>query len=286
MLDRKLVFVSGKGGVGKSAVTASLAILAARRGLQVLVIGMVEDIGVASHFASEGLGYAHHRVRPGIDALSVVRDEALAEYLKLQLRVPRATPTKVLTRALNVLAETAPGVREIVTIGKPVFEFWQAKYDLVLVDAPPLGQLFSYLRAPNTIADLVPAGPIRRQAAQMHDALIDSDATSLVLVATPEELPVLETLAALERMETEPIIHLEAVVANRLLPVLDVASNEIGALPSGPHREAAMHHQSLQAQQTQWLESLPDGPRLPYLFGVRTAGEVAELLADEWDPQL
>lgn len=286
MLDRKLVFVSGKGGVGKSAVTASLAILAARRGMRVLVIGMVEDIGVASHFATEGLGYAHHRVRPGVDALAVFRDEALDEYLRLQLRVPRQTPTKILTRALNVLAETAPGIREIVTIGKPVFEFWQAGYDLVLVDAPPLGQLFSYLRAPNTIADLVPAGPIRRQAAQMHDALIDSETTSLVLVATPEELPALETLAALERLETEPIIHLEAVVTNRLLATLDITADAIAALPTGPHREAAAHHQALQTQQAQWLSALPTGPQLPYLFGVRTAGEVAELLADFWDAQI
>jgi anion-transporting ArsA/GET3 family ATPase len=286
MLDRKLVFVSGKGGVGKSAVTASLALLAARRGQQVLVIGMVEEVGVASHFAIEQLGYAHHRVRPGIDALAVFRDQALDEYLRLQLRVPRATPTKMLTRALDVLAETAPGVREIVTIGKPVFELWQARYDLVLVDAPPLGQLFSYLRAPNTIADLVPAGPIRQQAARMHDALSDEETTSLVLVSTPEELPVLETLAALERIEAEPVIRLEAVVANRLLPELAVTAETIATLPVGAHREAAMHHQALRAQHQQWLESLPKGPRLPYLFGIHTAGEVAEQLSDIWDAQI
>ena len=283
MLDRKLIFVSGKGGVGKSAVSASLAILAARRGLRVLVVGMVEDLGVASHFAIEHLTYAPRRARPGIDALAVYRDEALDEYLRLQLHVPRAAPTKVLTRALNVLAETAPGIREIVTLGKPVFEMWKGEYDLVLVDAPPLGQLFSYLRAPNTIADLVPAGPIQRQANQMHNALVDGETTSLVLVTTPEELPVLETTAALERLDDEPVITLAAVVTNRVLPELDVSSEQITALPDGPHRGAAIHHQALFAQQARWIEALPVGPRLPYLFGLRTAGEVAERLADDWD---
>lgn len=283
MLDRKLVFVSGKGGVGKSAVSASLAILAARRGLRVLVVGMVEDLGVASHFAIEHLTYAPRRARPGIDALAVYRDEALDEYLRLQLHVPRAAPTKVLTRALNVLAETAPGIREIVTLGKPVFEMWKGEYDLVLVDAPPLGQLFSYLRAPNTIADLVPAGPIQRQATQMHNALVDAAITSLVLVTTPEELPVLETTAALERLDNEPVITLSAVVTNRVLSELDVAPEQIAALPDGPHRGAAVHHQALYAQQARWINELPTGPRLPYLFGLRTAGEVAERLADEWD---
>ena len=283
MLDQKLIFVSGKGGVGKSAVTASLALLAARRGLRVLVIGMVEDIGVASHFAIEHLTYAPRRARPGVDALAVYRDEALDEYLRLQLHVPRAAPTKVLTRALNVLAETAPGIREIVTLGKPVFEMWKAQYDLVLVDAPPLGQLFSYLRAPNTIADLVPAGPIQRQARQMHDALGDAATTSLLLVATPEELPTLETVAALDRLESEPVITLSGVVTNRVLPELEVAGELVATLPDGPHRGAAVHHQALYAQQERWLEALPDGPRLSYLFGMRTAGEVAERLADEWD---
>jgi len=286
MLDRKLIFVSGKGGVGKSAVTASLALLAARRGLRVLVVGMVESIGVASHFGIDRLTYAAHRAHPGIDALAVYRDEALDEYLRLQLHVPRAAPTKVLTRALNVLAETAPGIREIVTLGKPVFEMWKGEYDLVLVDAPPLGQLFSYLRAPNTIADLVPAGPIQRQAHKMHDALVDATATSLILVTTAEELPVLETVETLDQLEVEPVITLAATVTNRVLPDLEVSARVLADLPEGPHRGAAIHHQALFDQQQRWLEALPTGLRLPYLFGLRTAGEVAERLADEWDEQI
>jgi anion-transporting ArsA/GET3 family ATPase len=286
MLDRKLTFVSGKGGVGKSAVTASLALLAVRRGLRVLVVGMVEGIGAASHLAAEQLGYRPHRVRPGLDALAVNRSEALDEYLRLQLHVPRATPTKVLTRALSVLAETAPGIREIVTIGKPVFEMWQGRYDLVLVDAPPLGQLFSYLRAPTTIADLVPAGPIRAQSERMSSALADPETSSLILVATPEELPVLETQGALAELADEPVIDLAGVVANRILPELSLSTAQIQTLPDGPHRAAATHHAAAQTQQTRWLAEFPDGPRLPYLFGIHTAAEVAEQLAHVWDTQI
>lgn len=283
MLDRKLVFVSGKGGVGKSAVTASLALLASRRGLRVLAVGMVEGLGLAGHFGVDHLDYSPSRVRSGIEALTVYRDEALDEYLRLQLHVPRATPTKVLTRALNVLAETAPGIREIVTIGKPVFELWQSRYDLVLVDAPPLGQLFSYLRAPNTIADLVPSGPIQRQTNRMRESLADPQLTSLVLVTTPEELPVLETQATLDRISVEPVITLDSVVVNRLLDELPVDTAEVAELPDGPHRAAAEHHVTTYQQQQRWLQAIEAGPRLPYLFGLHTAGEVAEQLADVWD---
>ena len=286
MLDRKLTFISGKGGVGKSAAVASLALLAARRGLRVLVVGMVEGIGVATHLATETLTYTPRRVRPGVDALAVNRSDALDEYLRLQLHVPRAAPTKVLSRALSVLAETAPGIREIVTIGKPVFELWQGRYDLILVDAPPLGQLFSYLRAPSTIADLVPAGPIRNQAARMRNALLDVDTTSLLLITTPDELPVLETKEALDQLIAEPVVDLAAVVTNRVLPELELTPAEIETLPEGPHRAAAHHHHAVQTQQQRWLPEISAGPHLPYLFGLHTAGEVAERLADVWDEQI
>jgi anion-transporting ArsA/GET3 family ATPase len=283
MIDWRMVFVSGKGGVGKSAITASLALSEARRGGRVLVIGMVESIGAASHLSAQPLGYEPRRVRPGIDALAVNRSEALDEYLRLQLPVPKAAPTRVLTRALSVLAETAPGVREIVTIGKPVYEMWRSNYDLVLVDAPPLGQLFSYLRAPSTIAELVPAGPIRAQAERMSAALGDPEAAALIIVTTPDELPVRETQELLGQIEAEPVIRLAGVVANRVLPDLSLTDTEIDTLPSGPHQDAARHHHEVYTRQQRWLNELPDGPRLPYLFGIHTAGEVGEKLADVWE---
>lgn len=282
MIDRKMTFVSGKGGVGKSAITAALALAAARRGLRVLVIGMVQSIGVAAHLATEPLWYEPRRIRSGVDALCVNRSDALDEYLRLQLRVPKAAPTRALTRALSVLAETAPGVREIVTIGKPIYEMWRSDYDLILVDAPPLGQLFSYLRAPATIAGLVPAGPVRAQAERLGAALCDPELVSLVLVTTPEELPVRETEAALNQLEVEPLIPLVALVANRVLPDIELTAADLETLPEGPHHAAARHHLAAQDQQQRWLAQLPPGPRLPYLFGIHTAGEVAEKLADEW----
>lgn len=281
-----MVFVSGKGGVGKSAMAASLAIEAARRGRRVLVIGMIENLGIAAHLGSDALSYEAHQIRSGLNALAVNRSDGLDEYLRLQLRVPRPAPTKVLTRALSVLAETAPGVREIITIGKPVFEMWQGNYDIVIVDAPPLGQLFSYLRAPATIAELVPAGPIRMQAERMRAALEDPESSRLLLITTPAELPVLETRVLLDELEREPVIQLAGVVANRVLPDLGMSDDEIAQLSPGPHRAAAEHHRSVQQQQTRWLAELPDGLQFPYLFGVHTAGEVAEKLADLWDGQI
>lgn len=286
MLDRKLLFVSGKGGVGKSAVTASLAIVAARRGLRVLVIGMTEAMGISGHFSVESVGYAARRTRPGIELLAIERDAALDEYIRLQLRVPRPAPTKYLTRALGVLAETAPGVREIITIGKPIYETWRGNHDLVIVDAAPLGQLFSYLNAPRTIADLVPAGGIQHQALQMAETLRDPACSGLVLVTTPEELPTLETSEALSHLAATGPIDLVQLVANRVLAPLEGIDMEMISLPDGPHRAAAVLHASLHAEQQRWLAELPTDTSLPYLFGIRTAGEVTEHLAHIWDAML
>jgi hypothetical protein len=117
----------------------------------------------------------------------------------------------------------------------------------------------------------------------MRDSLADPEATSLVLVTTPEELPVLETMATLERLEIEPVVRLETLVINRLLDPLEVPERDLATLPAGPHLAAARHHHATYSQQQRWLNALPSSPELPYLFGIHTAGEVAEQLADVWD---
>ncbi len=283
MLDRRLLFVSGKGGVGKSAVTAALATVAARRGRRVLVMGLVDHIGLASHFGVDHLSYRAQEIRPGLFALAVDRSSALDEYLRLQVPTPKAAPTGPITAALAAVVDTVPGVREIVSIGKPIYELWQDEWDLVIVDAVPLGQLISYLRAPITIRDLVPSGRVREQAARMRAALLDPSTSGLVLVVTPEELPVAETVQALDQLADEPVIDVAGITVNRVLPPLD--SIDIAALPPGPHADAAMLHTQLVAEQASWLASLPRDVELPYLFGLHTPPEVAARLADEWEDQ-
>ncbi|NNC75574.1 MAG: P-loop NTPase [Acidimicrobiia bacterium] len=278
MLDSHLVVVSGKGGVGKSAVAAALALQAASHGARVLVVGLTEPLGLAEHLGVERLTYEAREIHPGVSALALDRPAALDEYIRLQLRVPRAAPTAQLTRALTVLAETAPGIREIVTMGKPVFEVWSERWDHVIVDAPPLGQLASYLRAPQTVASIVPGGRVRDQATAMAEVLAQD--SELVLVATPAELPVNETLEAVAMLEGEGVIPVSAVVANRVVEPLDVTNRSLSRLPEGPHREAVSLHTAVAADQTYWLAELDPAIRLPYLFGLLTPFEVAARIAD------
>jgi len=280
MDDRRLIFVSGKGGVGKSAVTAALARRAARRGEHVLAIGMVESLGLAAHFGVDALEYEPHQVHTGIDAVAINRTKALDEYLRLQLHLPRAAPVGQASKVFQVFVDVAPGVREIISMGKPIFETWQGHYDKVIVDSPPLGQLFSYLRAPATIAQTVPTGAVQDQALRMRDTLGDPTISALVMVTLAEELPVMETAEALDDLATEPVIDLAALVVNRVLAPLGIESSAVASLPPSPQRDAALLHDNLTTDQQPWLEMLPSGPRLPYLFGFLTPGEVAARLVD------
>ena len=279
MFEHELLIVSGKGGVGKSAVAAAIARTAARTGKRVLAIGLVDSLGLASHLGAESLTYQPREVIPGVFTFAVDRAQALDEYLKAQLRVPRAAPTRQLTRALQALVDTAPGVREIISMGKPLFEMWKEVWDLVIVDAPPIGQLDSYLRAPATIGGLVPTGMIAEQATRMAQTL-RSDTTGLVVVATPEELPVIETRDVLETVKAEDLIGVAAVMANRVLPPLDVTAAVLESIQGTATAAAAHHHLGSFERQQRWLAELPAGPRLPYLFGLLTPGEVAAQLGE------
>jgi anion-transporting ArsA/GET3 family ATPase len=276
----RLLFVSGKGGTGKSAVAAALAIDAARRGSTVLAVDMEGSPGLGEHLRWPDLRYTPVETRPGLWAMSMDRPTALDEYLKLQLHVPLGAPTRQIAGALTVLADTAPGVREIISIGKPVYETWRGMWDIVIVDAPSLGQFQSYLRAPATIAELVPTGNVRRQAAKLAATLRNPDTTSVVLVTTPAELPVRETSEAVAILERESLSPRPTVVMNRTLAPSGISGTDITTMPTGSARDAALLQVTMEGEQDIWSRSLPHRYRLPLLRGVVTPGEVSIHLSD------
>jgi anion-transporting ArsA/GET3 family ATPase len=185
-----------------------------------------------------------------------------------------------LARAFDALASTAPGIREVITMGKVLYEVRQRRWDLVVADAPATGQIGSHLVAPRTVAELVPTGRIKGQAGWMDAILGDPERTALLLVTLAEELPVNETKETLGWLDEHQVIHVLPPVVNRVLPKLEVAAATVRRLEEGPVRAAAELHRSLYAGQQEWLDELPAGPRLPYLFGLNTPGEVAMRLSD------
>jgi len=226
LLARRLVIVTGKGGTGKTTVTASLGVAAAERGRRVLLVEVGRDEQLATLFDPAGppAGYAGREVHPGVTALRIDPFEALGEYLALQLGVSAPVALVLRNRGFRQLMDAAPGWRELITLGK-VWHLEQqrtpdgrARWDLIVVDAPATGHGVSFLSAPRVVVSAVRSGPLRRHAAQV-EALVEDPARTLLLpVALPEELPVRETLELVERVRRDVGIRVDRVVVNAILP--------------------------------------------------------------------
>ncbi|HXQ19458.1 MAG TPA: ArsA family ATPase [Acidimicrobiales bacterium] len=309
LLDLRLVFVTGKGGVGKTTVAGALALLAAQRAKRVLVCEVDPTGALSALFEVAPTGFTPREVAPGLFAMSMDTEASLREYLKLSLRVPLVGRIGPLAKAFDFVATAAPGVREILTTGKFCFEVREGHYDLVVVDAPATGHVVSLLAAPQAINDLVKVGLIRSQTDWILDILSDPQRTGVVAVTTPEEMPVAETLELTGRLASETSVTLSAVIVNRVLPELFGRREEavfdrlcepeltaqLSAAAGGDARpilEGARLAVSLRRAKAVYLDALRSGldPAvplllLPYLFtrfpGLRTTRQVASALSDE-----
>ncbi|MFP5255855.1 MAG: ArsA family ATPase [Acidimicrobiia bacterium] len=308
LLDRRLLFVTGKGGVGKTTIAASLALLASQRGKRTLV-GEVDAKGNLADFYETGpTGFKERQVSPRLWAMSMNTEESLKEYLSLQLKIPLIAKIGPLARTFDFVANAAPGVKEILTVGKFLWEVRERSYDLIVVDAVATGHITGQLAAPSAIQELVHVGLVRDQTDWMLDILGDPAQTGVVIVSAPEEMPVNETLELVERLGDETNVDLAAVVANRVLPELfgrgeEEVFDRLEALPDaqlaeavgGPVRQlldgarmAVSMRRTRGAHLARLRDELPPGTPIlyvPYLFqrshGARATSQVADHLGEE-----
>lgn len=220
LLDRQLLFVTGKGGVGKTTMAAALAELATRHGKRTLVCEMDAKGALANAFDVADLDYAPTEVRPGLFAMAMNTEDSLREYLRLFVRIPMVGRIGPLARTFDFVADAAPGVKEILAVGKLCYEVRERHYDLVVVDAEASGHIVAQVGAPSAIRELVQVGLVRDQTDWMIDILSDPTRTGVVIVTTPEEMPVTETIELLDRIGAETSVDIAAIVANRVLPSL------------------------------------------------------------------
>jgi len=226
LVDRRLVFVTGKGGVGKTTVAAALGLLASSRGRRALVCEMEPKGDVAAAYECGPTGFVPRKVAEGLFAMSMDTEASLREYLRLNLRIPTVGRIGPVASAFDFVATAAPGVREILTVGKLCYEVRERHYDLVVVDASATGNIVGQLAAPVGINELVRVGAVRSQTQWMLEILSDPARTGVCIVATPEEMPVNEAVDLARRLRDETGVDLAALVANRVLPELFGRSEE------------------------------------------------------------
>jgi anion-transporting ArsA/GET3 family ATPase len=250
LLDRRVLIVSGKGGVGKTTVAAAIALAAARSGRRTLAVEVSSQHRLARLFngADAETGYEETPLYPNLMGISIDPQRALEEYLVLALRVRALAERLVESKAFGYVAAAAPGLREIVTLGK----VWhlsdertrdgERRYDLIVVDAPATGHGLGLLRTPRAFLEIARVGRVNQEAQAIADLVADPRRTGVVLVTLPEEMPVNETVEALARLR-EVGLEASAVVVNALYPDL-FAEREAGTLrglePAGETGRAAV----------------------------------------------
>ncbi len=233
----RVLIVAGKGGVGKTTMTAALAHMAAGAGLSVLVIELEGRPGVASAFGvRDPLGYAGSVLRAAgastsaeepegrtvprgtVHARLITPDDALIEYLA-DHGLRRVSRRLMSSGIVDLVAGAIPGIRDILVLGKVKQLERNRVADLVLVDAPATGHTMTFLSSAGGLLDAARGGPIRTQAADVVELLSDPDRCQVALVTLPEEMPVNEAVDAAYQLEDKLGIALGPVIVNACYPV-------------------------------------------------------------------
>ena len=219
----ELTFVTGKGGTGKTTVTAALGIGLARRGKRVLIVELAADRGLAGLFGREHLPTTPVELAPRLDALRVEARALLEAYFTRILRVSFLTRRLFSSITFNAVTTAAPGVTEFLILDHllqwlDAGRLRRGRYDAVLVDAPATGHALRLLRTPRQLRRMVSGGPIGGTSRRMADLLADRERTRVVLVAIPDEMAVNEAIEAAAALQGELAMRVGAAVLNRVVP--------------------------------------------------------------------
>jgi len=252
----RIVVLAGKGGVGKTTVTAALATAAARAGASVLIVEVEGKSGLAAALGCPPLTYEEQPVRERVRVRTLTPDEALREYLE-DRGLHRISRRLMKSGALDVVATAVPGMKDILVLGK-VKQLERAnEADLILIDAPAAGHAINFLLSPRGLLDAVRVGPVRAQAEDVIELLSDPARCRVALVTLPEETPVNELVDTAFALEDRVGVKLAPVIVNAVPDDLPIDGHRAG----GDAAEAGIAVAASEAQ-GRLLEVAPGSPLL------------------------
>lgn len=266
----RLVIVAGKGGVGKTTVTAVLARAAADSGLRVLVVDVEGKAGLAHMLGGSADDTFEYEPRVLVDGVGpdgrgsiagrfVSPGEALREYLAVH-GFGRLSGRLANGGVLDVVSTAAPGIEDILVLGKVKQIEQVGGYDLLLLDAPAAGHAISFLQAAAGLLDSVRVGPLQTQAREVAELLADPARCQVILVTLPEPTPVNELVETSYTLEDRVGVALGPVVVNGIYP-----PRTFPARLAGDQRAAAEFRRARVDAQAAQIESLSERLALPQL---------------------
>lgn len=288
--------------MGKTVVSAALARAAALTGRSALIVEVEGKGGLTSMFGQAALTYDEALLSAGggidgaadVRARSLTPDDALLEYLA-DHGLNRISKRLVSSGALDVVATAAPGIKDILILGKIKQLERSDAADLIVLDAPAAGHAITFLRAARTLLDTVRVGPIQTQARDVLELLTDHERCQVMLVTLPEETPVNELVETAYSLEDEVGIGLGPVVVNGMYADVDgldvdplIAAEQADAVLREGEAEhlaeaAAFRRERMDLQRGQVARLANELPlpqiTLPFLFDAEIGPESIDQLA-------
>lgn len=225
ILDRRLLFVSGKGGVGKTVTSAAIALFAFRRRKRVLVVELSPYGRMRELLGGPMPGPEPVEIQPHLELVRIEPRRALEDFLQGILPVRALRQRLLQSHSFSILTAAAPGIEEFLALAK-IAELEglrsglrrRPRYDLVIVDAPATGHSLPLLSTARTLMEMMPVGPIGAMAASVTKLLADERRTAAVIVTIPEEMAVNETIEILASLEQSGAVAIGPVVVNAVWP--------------------------------------------------------------------
>jgi anion-transporting ArsA/GET3 family ATPase len=297
----RVLIVVGKGGVGKTTVTAAIALTAARSGRRALIVDVEGKGSLSGVFGGRALTYSEEAVADGVYARTITPEEALVDYFAAH-NMGRLSRRLARSNVIDYVATAIPGLKDIIVLGKVKGIANNESYDTIVVDSPAAGHAVTFLTGAKGILDAVRVGPIREQAREVLDLLEDHARCRVQLVTLAEETPVNETVETRSRLLERIDVNLGPLVVNQWIERGPDETVDIGALGVAAGAalppdlvsslEAAAHFRSarrqLQEEQVARLASLLDlgQLRLPFCFSADFGPPELSRLADALAEQL
>ncbi|MFH1727231.1 MAG: ArsA family ATPase [Pseudomonadota bacterium] len=217
--DKKLIFVTGKGGVGKTTITCALAMGLANQGKKVLAAEVSSD-----HKLKRIYENALKEESLPFDVMNIDYKEALADYILTQVKIGLLRNMIVSNKILKYFFDMAPGVYEVMVLYRLMNLCKESKYDHIIFDSPAFGHGLALLRAPNILRKFIKLGPLKTLLDNVTSSIY-SESSGLVFVTLSKKTPIEETIDFYHQFQNEKIIPLTSVVANLIYPEINGRNN-------------------------------------------------------------
>ncbi len=238
LFSQKLLFITGKGGVGKTSLAVALGLAYARRKQRTLVVQWAIEDGVSPLLGRELCGHSAQEVSPFLYTMNFQASQAVKEYFVDHLKMRLLFEYVIQNKHVQKLIQVAPGFQELFFLGRL---FWLVKlqaeiqdtpYDKIIVDAPSTGHGLSLLGVAQTIASFGMTGPLAHECERVSSLLQEPQTVGVICVTLPEELPMEETLEFLPQLRRDLGRDPLAIALNRCLPKEFFHLFQNGELPS------------------------------------------------------